>query len=189
MTAGSARKRSMYATARKRRGVAALPGNPRRIAMKSAQISTSTSEIMNSWMFSQKPLRMLGQLSEITSQLKKTFRRAPSFRKMLSTARGRTTRSARCRRSSRTTARARSPWARASRMLPSCTCRLALTPWTIPGIAVGKNSTIEQHARQQVGADVWAAAAAGPSAGCRSTQSPERCSSRAPLPREPSATG
>ena len=31
--------------------------------MKSAQISTSTSAIMNSLMFSQKPLRMLAQLS------------------------------------------------------------------------------------------------------------------------------
>ena len=41
---------------------------------------------MNSLMFSQKPLRMPGQLSLITSQLRKTFRTAPSFRKMLSTA-------------------------------------------------------------------------------------------------------
>ena len=50
----------MYATARKRSGVAARPGSPRRIAMNSAQISTSTSATMKSLMLSQKPLRMPG---------------------------------------------------------------------------------------------------------------------------------
>ena len=54
--------------------------------MNSAHISTSTSATMKSLMLSQKPLRIPGQLSLITSQLRKTLWSAPPFRKMLSTA-------------------------------------------------------------------------------------------------------
>ena len=41
--------------------------------------------------------------------------------------------------------RANSPWILASRVLFSRTCRRALTPCTIPGIAVGKKSTADSR--------------------------------------------